>query len=123
MEEKELIKRENLNIFQKLKIFLKKIFFKQDKNECVQKTEKNVIKNINKENDFKEKEKITILQQKYEDGEILESDLTEEERIKLEELYKQQIKVLEYNINEYNNKLKKYKSQIIEAKKKVENNK
>lgn len=123
MEEKELIKIENLNIFQKIKVFLKKIFNREDKKENVQKTEKNIIKNINLANDFKEKEKMLRLQEKYEAGEILESELSEEERIKLEELYKQQIKILEYNIDEYNNKLKNYKSQIIEIKKKIENNK
>ena len=119
MEKKELIKKENLNIFEKLKNFLKRIFYKQDKKESIQKTEGSIVKNNDIVNVFKEKEKIIKLQEKYEAGEILESDLSEEEKIKLEELYKQQIKILEDNIYEYKNKLKNYKNQIIEIKKKI----
>lgn len=58
---------------------------------------------------IEEKRKILNLQSKYENGEILEADLTANQKLKLEGLYNEQIKDLKDKIakEEGNLKLKK----------------
>lgn len=59
--------------------------------------------------EIEEKRKILNLQSKYENGEILEADLTANQKLKLEGLYNEQIKDLKEKISreERNLKLKK----------------
>lgn len=58
---------------------------------------------------IEEKRKILNLQSKYENGEILEADLTDNQKLELEGLYNEQIKDLKEKISreERNLKLKK----------------
>lgn len=117
MGEKSLIKIEKLNIFQKISGFLKKIFYK---NSIEEKTEENVIKqesNIIKE--LKEEQNILNLQEQYEAGKIKEENISEEDKDKLVELYKEQIKTLENNVALYKNSLKNYKEKILKIRSEI----
>ena len=68
---------------------------------------------------IKENNQLLQLQRDYEDGKILEEQLTEEQKEKLILLYKQQIKTINENIEVYNKKLDYYKDEIIKKRKKL----
>lgn len=64
-----------------------------------------------------EEEKILLeLQKKYEDGIIVEKDLSSEEKERLISLYKEQICNLKSNITDLKKDLEYYKNKIIEIK-------
>ena len=69
--------------------------------------------------EFEKEKELLELQKKYEDGIILEQELTEEEKNLLINLYKQQIEILNNNINTYKKRLNDYKEKILKVKKKV----
>ena len=116
MKNNKLIKIEDISIFRKILNFFKNIFYKieqmKEYNSNSQKTkqENNVI------NELKAKRIITDLQKQYEDSAIKEKDLTEEEKEKLIELYKEQISTIENNIATKLKELEFYKQKIMAAK-------
>ena len=116
MKNNKLIKIEDISIFRKILNFFKNIFYKNEQmkeyNSNSQKTkqENNVI------NELKAKRIITDLQKQYEDSAIKEKDLTEEEKEKLIELYKDQISTIENNIATKLKELEFYKQKIMAAK-------
>ena len=63
-------------------------------------------------NGLQESGKILELQRKFEKGLIKESELSEEEKEKLIELYKEQIKSLCEDIKNNNMEIEKYKREI-----------
>lgn len=68
-------------------------------------------------NGLQESGKILELQRKFEKGLIKESELSEEEKEKLIELYKEQIKSLCEDIKNNNMEIEKYKREISKMKK------
>lgn len=68
-------------------------------------------------NGLQESGKILELQRKFEKGLIKESELSEEEKEKLIELYKEQIKSLCEDIKNNNMEIEKYKREIAKMKK------
>ena len=66
---------------------------------------------------LQESGKILELQRKFEKGLIKESELSEEEKEKLIELYKEQIKSLCEDIKNNNMEIEKYKKEILKRKK------
>ncbi len=110
------------SIFNKIKIFFKRLFFKGDKPV---KEEKGVEVKIQNENnktssfledikikDNKELKELIYLQKLFKMGRIKEKDLSKEERIGLEKLYKQQIYDLKKSINGYKNKILSIRAKI-----------
>ena len=68
-------------------------------------------------NGLQESGKILELQRKFEKGLIKESELSEEEKEKLIELYKEQIKSLCEDIKNNNMEIEKYKREISKVRK------
>ncbi len=110
------------SIFNKIKIFFKRLFFKGNKPV---KEEKGVEVKIQNENnktssfledikikDNKELKELIYLQKLFKMGRIKEKDLSKEERIGLEKLYKQQIYDLKKSINGYKNKILSIRAKI-----------
>lgn len=119
-EDKMLIKKEKIGIFQRISNYIRKIFFNTKKHETViDFVEKNTDNNLIKE--LEEKRKIIELQNKYESNIIREEELSEEEKERLTELYKEQIKTLENNILNYQQSLRIYRNKIIEMKNNIQN--
>ena len=118
MEEKSLINKENESLFKKIRNFFRSLFHK---NEEVTNTKESF--NIKQEtatniiDEFKDKQTIVKLQQDYENGKIAEEDIDENDKQKLLELYKEQIKTLNDNINAYKNSLNSYKEKILAIRK------
>lgn len=111
-QEKNLIKKEKVSFFGKIKNFFAKIFKKRVKEEI------EVTKiNLNENNEFNEyikktEDEETILlelQEKYRKGEIAESDLTEEQIDALCDLYDRQIEELRKSIEIKEQKIEEYK--------------
>ncbi len=121
MKEKSLVPIGEISIFEKIKNFFRKIFVK-DKFEEVYISEQNETSNYNIRDKFKKEKIIIELQQKYENGMILEGQMSEEERNNLLDLYKKQIEDLENKIIEAKMTLNNYKNRILEVKRKVEAN-
>lgn len=114
-EDKMLIKKEKIGFFQRISNYIRKIFFNTKKHETVidfvpKSTDNNLIKEL------EEKRKIIELQNKFESNIIKEEELSEEEKEKLTDLYKEQIETLEKNILNYQQNLRVYKNKIIEMK-------
>lgn len=115
-----LVVNEN-SIFYKIKTFFKRFFFKSE--ELIEeKVEEIKIQNEDsktssfledikiKEN--KELKQLLYLQKLFKMGRIKEKDLSKEERIGLEKLYKQQIYDLKKSINGYKNKILSIRTKI-----------
>ncbi|MEI3434109.1 MAG: hypothetical protein V8R26_03665 [Clostridia bacterium] len=117
MEEKSLINKENKSLFEKIRNFFRSLFHKnEDTNvkehiDIKQETSTSII------DEFKDKQTIVKLQQDYENGKIAEEDMDENDKQKLLELYKEQIKTLNDNINAYKNSLQGYKEKIVAIRK------
>ena len=114
MENKELIKKEEKNIFSKIVNYFKNIFYKS-KVESIESIQETPIQEEIKEekqentNDFIESLKvqevmdyfsILTLQNKFEAGEITEDDLSDEEYEALAQKYIQEIEELKIKINQ-----------------------
>lgn len=110
---------EKTSIFQKIRNFLKSVFNKNSSFENVSIYENHVYEKNNFITDLKEKREILTLQEQFETGKILEENISDDQKNHLINLYKEQIKTLEENLNMYKNKLETYKTKIIEAKKKI----
>ncbi len=106
---KSLVVKENLNIFQKIKRFLKNIF-KKDKNYIINENlEIPEAENIK----INEEESISEIQNKYESGKIKLNDLTQEEKERLYNLYMEQIQKLKEEEKTYQKELDYYKGKIL----------
>ena len=115
-QEKNLIERNENNIFRKIKNFFKKIFSKKEdsaKNEIEE-----IIKDESEKKDgFKEyikrtedeETKVLDLQMRYRRGEIADSDLTQEQINSLCMLYDKQIEDLKRTIAAKEEQVAKYK--------------
>lgn len=100
------------SIWDKMKIFLKKLFFKNEKITKKDRVKETEIPNTNdntnsflKDIKIKENKELLYLQNQFKMGKIKEKDLSIEERIGLEKLYKQQIYDLKKSIENYKNKI------------------
>lgn len=118
-------------IFKKIIGFLKKLFYKKEEvnEEVIYETKEPIINNSGKQKEFvqsikfeedKEKTMLLNIQDELEKREInkknvheLTKDLTQEQKERLEELYKTQIK-------EYETSLENYKRQILKLRKKTQ---
>jgi len=119
-----LVVNEN-SIFYEIKTFFKRLFFKSENLVKEEKIEKVKIQNENnktssflediKIEENKEFKELLYLQKLFEMGRIKEKDLTKEERIGLEKLYKQQIYDLKKSINSYKNKIISIRTKLVQS--------
>ena len=100
------------SIWDKMKMFFKKLFFKNEKITKKDRVKETEIPNTNdntnsflKDIKIKENKELLYLQNQFKMGKIKEKDLSIEERIGLEKLYKQQIYDLKKSIENYKNKI------------------
>lgn len=119
MEEKSLIKKETINIFDRIILFFKGLFCKKRTNES-NIVNYNNIKN-NTIDELKKENKIMAMQRDYEKGVIKKDELSENEKQELLSLYQKQVKCLEDNIECYKRIMEDYKNKIIEKRKKLQN--
>lgn len=123
MEEKSLTNKNDVGIFKKVKNFFWNLFH-TEKTNGENSMKLSIETSVNTKqtektsfiDEFKSKQEIMNLQQKYESGQIAEEDINEEDKQKLIELYKEQIETLNNNIRMYKDTLKNYKEQILEIK-------
>lgn len=113
------------SIFYEIKNFFKRLFFKSESLVKEEKIEEIKIQNENtktssfledikiKEN--KEFKELLYLQKLFKMGRIKEKDLSKEERIGLEKLYKQQIYDLKKSINGYKNKIISIRTKLAQS--------
>lgn len=109
-----LVVNEN-SVFYKIKTFFKRLFLKEDElsnQQSIQemkpqddRTKKRKFIEDIKIKENKELKELLYLQKLFRMGRIKEKDLSREERIGLEKLYKQQIYDLNKSINTYKNKI------------------
>lgn len=109
-----LVVNEN-SVFYKIKTFFKRLFSKEDElsnQQSIQemkpqddRTKKRKFIEDIKIKENKELKELLYLQKLFRMGRIKEKDLSREERIGLEKLYKQQIYDLNKSINAYKNKI------------------
>lgn len=112
--------RNKENIFERLIRFMKRIFLKKEE-QAVFKTEEQVLKDNSFISSIKQDGEILSLQESFKRGEIKESNLTEEQKNKLIDLYKKQISELKQDIRNYDRDLEMYQEKILIAKRKLNN--
>lgn len=126
-QEKNLIERNENNIFGKIKNFFRKIFGKKE--DTLKSDKEEIVNNEPEKNEeFKEyikrtedeETKVLELQMRYRRGEIADSDLTQEQINSLCMLYDRQIEDLKRTIEAKEQQLSKYKK--INKQQKVEGN-
>ena len=118
MKDNMLLKIKEVSILKKISIFFKNIFHKKQKFEEYNSKPHEIKQENSVISEFKENRKIMDLQKQYETSIINEEDLTEEEKEKLIELYKEQISTIKDNIQTELKKLEFYKQKIIIAREK-----
>lgn len=124
-QEKNLVEKNNKNVFSRIKNFFKNLFGKKD-NKQVTETEENST-NTKENNEFKEYIKMTEdeetklldLQARYRRGEIGQNDLTEDQIDALCDLYDKQIEDLRKSIQIKEEKIAEHKKR---KQHKIENN-
>lgn len=118
-EEKMLIEIKEKNIFTRVINFIKRAFFKRQKQDLPQ------AELYNNDNSFikqLEENKNTLdMQKRFESGELKEADLTETEKNSLMKLYNEQIIDLKRDIENYKSALNSYKNKILVARSKINN--
>lgn len=117
-QEKNLIERNEVNIFGKIKNFFKNLFGKKDieVNDIV---DENIEMEMEKSDTFRssiknmesDADNIFELQRRYRKGEIADADLTQEQINSLCQLYDSQIIELKRNISAKERQLAKYKKE------------
>ena len=115
-QEKNLIEKEERNLFGKIKNFFKNLFLKKAKKEScqeevIEETNANEFKESIKMSEDEEKE-LLDLQARYRRGEIAENDLTEEQIDALCDLYDRQIDELNESIRIKEEKIAEYKKRL-----------
>lgn len=114
-KEKSLVETGKKNIIMSIIDYIKNFLTKKLKsNHCSK-------ENMDYTNLVVEKKKTLWLQECYENGEINEANLTKEEKVKLIELYNEQILNLKNEIEECNIYLNFYKEQILEKRNQLNN--
>ena len=119
-EEKHLINVNKKGIFNKIKIFLMKLFrkskkdLKGDSSKIDKNTKKESFVNSIKIEESEEKE-LLRLQEQYRKGKIKEEDLTKEQIDKLCDLYDRQIENLQKEINIRKQEILEYVKKMITA--------
>lgn len=103
MRDNMLIKKETLNMFEKIITFLKKAFYKNPEDKVIK---KNKVIHNNMIQELKDEQKILELQENYEKGLLLEEDLTDFQKESLINLYTKQTNLLIEQSKEYEIKLK-----------------
>lgn len=124
-QEKNLVEKNNKNVFSRIKNFFKNLFGKKDNKKVVD-TEENST-NTKENNEFKEYIKMTEdeetklldLQARYRRGEIGQNDLTEDQIDALCDLYDKQIEDLRKSIQIKEEKIAEHKKR---KQHKIENN-
>ena len=121
---KDLMSQNN-NIFDKIKNFFKKLFVSDvekivEINDNIIRSEEDDILDLDK---IKEEEKIESdrlfkLKEQFENEEITEEDISEEDKEKIKLLYADQIENLDYAINARMKELENLKQEIVAVKKK-----
>lgn len=115
-QEKNLIKKNEDNIFEKIKVFFKKIFGKKQENN-ENKVNEDVLIEAEKSYSFRDyirrteddETELFDLQQRYRRGEIADSELTQEQINSLCMLYDRQIEDLKRTIKAKEQQIVKYK--------------
>ena len=116
-KEKKLIKSEEKNILIRIFKFIKKLCFKKQKVKLVEEVPcKPKDSFINK---MKENRNLLNLQRHFENGEVKEDELTEQQKEELLNLYNNQISELQQDIKNYEKVLNSYKEKILEIKRKL----
>ena len=116
-QEKNLIKKNEENIFAKIKSFFKKIFGKKEEN-IENKITEDILAEAEKSKGFRENIKMTEneetrlfdLQRRYRRGEIADGDLTQEQINSLCMLYDKQIEELKKTIESKEQQVARYKN-------------
>lgn len=123
-EEKSLVKINEDSFFNKIRIFIKKIFNKKDCNiNNVKPVDESLKSKDNRKQKFMEEvkkiedeeTKLLKLQQQFHNGEIKEEDLTESQYKALNDLYDRQIDNLKKSIEIKKQKIKKMQEEGINA--------
>ncbi len=116
MKENMLIETKNISVFRKVLNFFKNIFHKEKAPK--QYSQPQAVKQGNSTVDKLREKRLTMeLQGKFESNAIKEEDLTEEEKQKLVDLYKEQIHTLESNIRATLREQEYYNQKIIRQRK------
>lgn len=124
-QEKNLVEKNNKNVFSRIKNFFKNLFGKKDNKQVVEIEENST--NTKENNEFKEYIKMTEdeetklldLQARYRRGEIGQNDLTEDQIDALCDLYDKQIEDLRKSIQIKEEKIAEHKKR---KQHKIENN-
>lgn len=123
MEENSLIIY-NKGIIEKLKRLFKLLLSKRTKNKILLLPEPIQIQRPNIKEEIiipldQERERIKVLQRKFQNKEIEEQDITTEDIEKLKKLYNTQIRDLKNKINRDISETEKYKNEILEIRLKL----
>ena len=115
------VKKEDGNIFTKIKVFFKTLFKLdnniQNYNYAVEQGDYMSIKNNDfanslREEDNKQEKELLKLQEEFEQGLVKEEELSQEQVDKLEKLYNKQIEELNQSLLVYKNEIISIKKQI-----------
>ena len=112
MNEKSLIKQQKYNIFKKIFNFIKSFFSSPKVENTISGTESHK-KPYSLQDEFQKNKKLLDLQKSFENGDIQEQDLSEEEKKLLVKLYHQQINDLDKDIQNYSHSLQFYNNKIL----------
>ncbi len=115
-QEKNLVERNEDNIFEKIKSFFKNLFGKKEievnnvvDDDIEMEMEKSESFRSNMRNIYRDENNIFELQRRYQKGEIADNDLTQEQINALCQLYDSQIADLKRSISAKEKQLAKYK--------------
>ena len=115
-------KQGQVSIWNKIIKLIKNVFIKKDV-LLIESVKEN--KNISKNNlidELSRENRVRTLQRAYEEGNVKLSEISDEDKNNLINLYKQQIKTLEDNINNKKIKLNNYKNKILYIKSNLDTN-
>ena len=121
------MKQKIIQMLERIKMFIKKVFNRNDVlliqdskdnidiNNINSTVSPNVTKKQNMREQFEKERQLLELQRKYESGEIKEENLSQSQKSELKEIYKKQITTLEERKVQYQRQIDGYKRQILDA--------
>ena len=121
------MKQKIIQMLERIKMFIKKVFNRNDVlliqdskdnidiNNINSTVSPNVTKKQNMREQFEKERQLLELQRKYESGEIKEENLSQSQKEELKEIYKKQITTLEERKVQYQRQIDGYKRQILDA--------
>ena len=121
------MKQKIIQMLERIKMFIKKVFNRNDVlliqdskdnidiNNINSTVSPNVTKKQNMREQFEKERQLLELQRKYESGEIKEENLSQPQKSELIEIYKKQITTLEERKVQYQRQIDGYKRQILDA--------